>query len=104
MAMQFGIDPDAVGQVVNKVKLYIENEEKYIMDMISALTILQSAYQGSETKDILNEKIDFITNILYVLLENRKNYIRFLNETIDSYQNQNSYFMRGFNQMTPKLY
>lgn len=104
MAVQFGIDPDGVGQVVNKVKLYTDNEEKYIMDMISALTTLQSAYQGSATKDILNEKINFITKLLYVLLENRKNYIRCLNETVNSYQNQNSYFMKGFDQMTPKLY
>ena len=97
-AQKQGIDPDKVNQIVQRINYYAENEEKYIKDIITALSSFQSAYKASNTDDILSEKIKFITILLYTLLENRKNYARCLTETVNSYVNQNAYFMKSFNK------
>lgn len=104
MATQkYGIDPDRIRPICTKIKYYADQEEDYIMDIVSALNIIQSAYDGSETNDVLNEKIQFITTILYVLLENRRNYVNCLNSVISSYLDQNQYFAANFNQITPQF-
>ena len=95
-AQMYGIDPDEVRTIINKIVLYAENEEKYIQDIVTALSSLQSAYNGSSTKDVLAEKTKFIITLLYTLLENRKNYIRALNNAISSYTSQNEYFVKSF--------
>lgn len=78
------IDVSSVVLIINKLELYIENEEKIIRDIKNTLLTLENYYISDNDK-VLKIKKDNLYDALDTILENKKKYIEYLNYVIDSY-------------------
>lgn len=78
------LDTDSVIIVINKLKMYISEEEKNILNMKKILNNLSYYYSGYSDK-ILNSKINSLCTALNVMINNKKNYILYLNNIINKY-------------------
>lgn len=80
------IDINNVIVVINKLQLYIDNEEKIKDNINNLLESFDTCYYGDNTK-ILNEKQMNIVNCLNTIFENKKKCIALLNEMVNKYYN-----------------
>lgn len=80
------IDINNVIVVINKLQLYIDNEEKIKDNINNLLESFDTCYYGDNTK-ILNKKRMNIVNCLNTIFENKKKCISLLNEIVNKYYN-----------------
>ena len=80
------IDINNVIVVINKLQLYIDNEEKIKDNINNLFESFDTCYYGDNTK-ILNEKQMTIVNCLNTIFENKKKCIALLNEIVNKYYN-----------------
>lgn len=78
------IDITSVVLIINKLKLYIENEEIQISNIINSLSILNSYYSGENYKYIDNKRQN-LSELLNNILENKRKYVEYLEFIIKSY-------------------
>lgn len=90
------IDVSSVVMIINKLQLYIENEERILLDIKNSLLILEDYYSG-DNDGVLKSKKDNLYNSLNVVLENRKKYIEYLNYVVNSYIDLDEKSMLNFN-------
>lgn len=85
------IDIGSVLNIINRIKLYIENEEKNIRNIKNILNNLEVFYSGDNSSKIMNKKNNLYNN-LDKMLNNRKMYVEYINRAINNYiqlNNQN---------------
>lgn len=90
------IDVSSVVMIINKLQLYIENEERILLNIKNSLLLLEDYYSGDNNK-ILKYKKDNLYNSLNIVLENRKKYIEYLNYIVNSYIDLDEKNMQSFN-------
>ena len=90
------IDISSVVMIINKLQLYIENEERILLDIKNSLLILED-YYVSDNNNVLKSKKDNLYNCLNTVLENRKKYIEYLNYIVNSYIDLDEKNMLSFN-------
>lgn len=78
------IDISSVVMIINKLQLYIENEERILLDVKNSLLMLED-YYVSDNNNTLKSKKDNLYNCLNTVLENRKKYIEYLNHIVNTY-------------------
>ena len=78
------IEPNSFRLIINKLELYIENEEKIIFNIKKSLELLNNNYIGNNNQKVLNKKNN-INNSLRTLLDNRKKYIIYLKKILNDY-------------------
>lgn len=71
--------------IINKLELYIENEEKIVRDIKKTLSSLQSYYSG-DNNSVVNSKIDNLVIALDMMLDNRTKYVESLRLTVEGYK------------------
>lgn len=71
--------------IINKLELYIENEEKIVRDIKKTLSSLQSYYSG-DNNSVVNSKIDNLVIALDMMLDNRTRYVESLRLTVEGYK------------------
>lgn len=79
------IDYDNVLLIINKLTLYIENEEKNISNIQSILDELDNYYYSDNSKVLKTKKQNIINN-LNIILENKKKSIDMLSNTLHNYR------------------
>lgn len=79
------IDYDNVLLIINKLTLYIENEEKSISNIQSILDELDNYYRSDNSK-ILKIKKQSIINNLNIILANKKRSIDLLSNALHNYR------------------
>lgn len=90
------IDINSVVLIINKLKLYIENEELAISNIINSLSILDNYYSGENDKHIDNKRQN-LHESLTIMLENRKKYVEYLEFILKSYIDMDEKNMIYFN-------
>lgn len=90
------IDITSVVLIINKLKLYIENEELAISNIINSLSILDNYYSGENDKHIDNKRQNLYES-LNIMLENRKKYVEYLEFVLKSYIDMDEKNMIHFN-------
>ena len=90
------IDVSSVVLIINKLELYIENEEKIILDIKNALLALENYYISDNDK-VLKVKKENLYNALDTILENKKRYIEYLNYVVNNYIELDEKNMLNFN-------
>lgn len=90
------IDVSSVVMIINKLQLYIENEERILLDIKNSLLMLED-YYSSDNNKVLKSKKDNLYNTLNTVLENRKKYIEYLNHVVNSYIDLDEKSMLSFN-------
>lgn len=78
------IDDTSVMLIINKLTLYIENEEKIVNNIVNSLFMLDNYYSGENNK-VLDVKKQNTYDTLNTMLKNRKEYVEFLKSIVDSY-------------------
>lgn len=78
------IDINGLQAIVNRLKLYIENEEKTIISIKKALNNLNSLYISNNSNKAL-EKTNNLYNNLDIMLNNRQRYVEYINNIISIY-------------------
>lgn len=71
--------------IINKLDLYIENEERIVQNIKSSLSSLQSYYSG-DNDSVVNSKIDNLIIALDTMLDNRNRYVESLRLTVEGYK------------------
>lgn len=90
------IDVSSVVLIIKKLELYIENEEKIILDIKNTLLILENYYISDNDK-VLKVKKENLYNVLDTILENKKRYIEYLNYVVNNYIELDEKNMFNFN-------
>lgn len=90
------IDYNSVILVINKLRLYRENEEKIIAKIKNSLIALDNHYI-SDNSGLLKDKKDSLYNGLDIMMENIDGYITFLTNIVNSYINNDEMEMRKYN-------
>ncbi len=78
------IDTKEVSIIINKLKLYIENEKKIISNIKEWMNNIQSSYLGDNSPLIQKKAKNLFIN-LDTLLKNRESYIEYINQVIKLY-------------------
>ena len=78
------IDISSVKLIINKLELYIENEEKIITNIKTSLDLLGS-YYISDNNAVINTKINNLYSSLSIMFTNKKKYVEYLNSILNSY-------------------
>lgn len=79
------IDTSGVSVIINKLELYIENEEKIIENIISTLDKLKNDYQSNDNDSYIEEKRNNLISSLYEVLDNKKKMKEYLNDVMVKY-------------------
>ena len=90
------IDVLSVVLIIKKLELYVENEEKIILDIKNTLLILENYYISDNDK-VLKVKKENLYNALDTILENKKRYIEYLNYVVNNYIELDEKNMLNFN-------
>ena len=90
------IDVSSVVLIIKKLELYIENEEKIILDIKNTLLILENYYISDNDK-VLKVKKKKLYNVSDTILENKKRYIEYLNYVVNNYIELDEKNMFNFN-------
>ena len=78
------IDVSSVVMIINKLQLYIENEERILLEINKTLLMLEN-YYSSDNNKALKFKKDNLYNSLNIVLGNKKKYIEYINHVIKRY-------------------
>lgn len=89
------IDTSSVILIINKLKLYIENEEKIIENIQNSLSLLENYYSGDNNKTI-NYKKNNLYEALNTGLKNKKKYIDYLEYIVNNYIDKDNSIMSKF--------
>lgn len=84
------IDASSVNVLINKLELYIENEEKIINDIVVTLNKLNDNYRSDDNGSLIREKTNNLVSSLYVILYNKKKITEYLKGVIIQYRTMNA--------------
>lgn len=90
------IDDSSVMLIINKLEMYIENEEKIVKNIEESLSILQGYYSG-DNNSAFNSKSDGLIEALNTMLNNRYVYLESLKQTLIGYIGRDKYVAMEFN-------
>ena len=93
------IETSSVILIINKLKLYIENEEVILNNITKTLDMLEN-YYSSDNKKILDNKKKNLYDSLNTMLENKKQYVEFLTYVVNSYLNKDESTSINFNDIS----
>lgn len=88
------IDASEVLLIINKLKLYIENEEKIIKNIKNTLSLLDDYYSGHNKT--INNKKNNLYNALNETIENNVKIVNYLDFIVNNYLNMDNEFMQRF--------
>lgn len=77
-------DYTSVMGIISRLSLYIENEEKIIINIKNTLLSLDNYYKGDNSSAISSKKAN-LTEALDTLLEHKKKYVIYIQNMLDSY-------------------
>jgi len=78
------IEDTSVMLIINKLELYIENEDRTVQNIKDSLSSLQSYYSG-DNDSVIDPKVDTLISSLNVMLDNRMRYVDSLRLIVQGY-------------------
>ena len=80
------IDVSGISIIINKLELYIDNEEKIIEEIVNTLNKLSSDYKSDNNDVYIDEKRNNLISSLYKVLDNKKKMTEYLRKVIYKYR------------------
>lgn len=90
------IDVSSVNIIIDKLNMYIDNEEKILLNIEKTLSTLKN-YYSSDNDGLLNLKRNNLYDSFDIILENKKRYVEYLNHIVEQYVSMDGINMINYN-------